>query len=257
MPKRRVTQVEGSPKVLRCIEGDDFEALAEGTARLPAWPSTLQDLIAWPVGIVNRAERSREGLMPIAKLLIHGLLVTGDYSEYECPREMITQIWKALADKGIVDESTCRFTRSCDNDNLPLHVLKFLSEVVDGNNSCIFTDIENCVTEEAKKEMDKMIPHQDKKELSKNQIEKIKAAYQALLEWLIANRHDAFKEQCGSWCIVHKHECPGHARMMSEHQDALRINIAGVRLANRRDSLTSRKECMQCGLCKESYRQRL
>ena len=187
MPKRGVAQPAGAAKVLRCIDCDDFEALGRAFIQEPptllrAGPSTLQELIAWPQDIVNRAEGSREGLTRVAKLLVHGLLVTGDYSGYDCPREMITQIWRVLADKGIVDRSTCRFTRSCDNDNLPLHVLKYLSKVVDGNKSCIFTDIENCVTEAAKKDMDKMIPHQDVKELSKDQVQEIKAAYQDLLE---------------------------------------------------------------------------
>lgn len=227
MPKRRVTQPAGSAKVLRCIDCDDFAAI-QATAQLPAGPSTLQELIAWPLDIVNRAERSREGLTRVAQLLIHGLLVTGDYSGYECPREMITQVWKVLADKGIVDKSTCRFSRSCDNDNLPLHVLKYLSEVVDGNDSCIFTDIENCVTEATQEAMDKMIPHQGEKELSKDQIEEIKAAYQVLLDWLITNRHTAFKEHCASHCIVHDRECPGYARMMGQHVDCLRINTAGT-----------------------------
>ena len=213
------------------FEDDDFEeiARAESEELLPG-PSSEKEIIAWPMDLVHRARQAGSRFSNLVALLQDGYLATSDYSGYDCPREMVTQLFKALKLTNSFPTlccPVCRFTRACDNDKLPLKVLTFLAEEVDHCESCVNTNIENCLLDETKDKLDEMVPHKEKAKITKPEEREIKEAYEQMMQWLIQNRHTAFKERCASECIIHGHECPGHPRQTSDCHGALRVNWGG------------------------------
>ena len=218
-------------KVTTFVE-DDFEAIeiADKAELLPG-PRTREEIVQWPVDIIMRARQAGERFNNMIDMLKEGFLATTDYSGYDCPRELVTQCCAALASTdswpaGVLPVS--RFTRACDNDALPLKVLTYNAETVDCGESCVHTDIENSLIATAISELNKMIPHQDKDRLTKEEEAEVKEAYSKMLLWLIDNRKWAFKEDCSSECIIHDRECVGHPWQTSDCHGALRVNWAGT-----------------------------
>ena len=211
---------------------DDFEAIDIAQKQdLAPGPRTREEIIQWPVDIVMRARQAGERFDNMIDLLKYGFLSTTDYSGYDCPRELVTQCFAALAfthswPPGYTP--AVHFTRACDNDGLPLKVLSYLADVVDRAESCVQTDIENSLVADAIRALDKMIPHQEKDRLSKEEESEVQDSYKQMLHWLIDNRNWVFKEHCASECIIHDQECPGHPRQHEDCDGALRVNWAGT-----------------------------
>ena len=142
-----------------CVSDDDFQSAPEpAPSSLPAGPSTYAEVSRWPFDMLKRA--TSEGVLSVERLhdlFGGGVLINRDYSGYDCPREMLTQLWKAFAiEKLFSTKPTLTFARSCDNAKLPLRVLLHLAQDVDLG-SCVATDIEGCLTPVANNHLDAII----------------------------------------------------------------------------------------------------
>ena len=144
-------------KTWLCLSDDDFTA----TPLLPPGPASYAELSNWPTDLLHRAcDAHGLAVARMRELFRHGLDCNSDYSGYDCPRETLTQLFRAFtsADFFACQHSpSLRFTRSCDNADLPLRVLLHWAQVVDGGDSCVNSDIEGCLTDDAKDHLDKTI----------------------------------------------------------------------------------------------------
>lgn len=210
-----------------CLTDDDFYV----GGSLPTGPASYEELRDWPLDLLHRACRASEpAVNRMRDFVWHGLSCNSDYSGYDCPREMLTQLFKGFthADFFACQHSpSLRFSRSCDNADLPFQVLLYLAEVIDGGDSCVMTDIEGCLTQDAKDHLDKIAERANKILTSTEKKAALKEAFEEMQAWLILNRGSDFTHDFRSPCASHGRACP-LAERLADHDQRLVFNFAGT-----------------------------
>ena len=206
------------------VDDDDFQ-LPSSLPPLPAGPSTYAEISKWPIDMLHRATLSGEVCTQrMQEFFGGGLRVNGDYSGYDCPREMLTQLWKAMALEEVYSVMpTLTFARSCDNAKVPQQALLYLANEVDGGKSCVATDIEKCLTQEATNKLNGFL--NVAKDVGDNA--SFQKAFAEMLGYLLGNLDTVFKPGLAAPCEVHGCECP-HAGALPEGDSALSVNFAGT-----------------------------
>ena len=215
-----------------CFSDDDFEVAPPTPSGPPPGPASYEELSNWPCDLLHRAcSASESAVNRMREFVAHGLQGNSDYSGYDCPREMLTQLFKAFtySDYFACQHSpTLRFTRSCDNADLPLRVLRHLAQVNDRGESCVNTDIEGCLTQEAKDHLDDMVVDANQSSTSNEELKvSLKEAYASMSAWLIENRGSVFAPELCSPCVIHGRDCPMAARL-PDGDGRLLLNFAGT-----------------------------
>ena len=158
------------PKRCACTE-DDFEHVArQGTRRLlMPGPSSREEVALWPQDLVKISKRkaAASGKQEVMQAFFrHGLFNTSDYSGFDGPREMLTQVFRAFlqtqSSSFSINDAVFRVDRACDNSPLPQSALCWIATELDGKDSCVMTDIMSCLTRDAQEEVSNMVPHQGK-----------------------------------------------------------------------------------------------
>ena len=227
---------------VHCTE-DDFDAIAsaelalceaEASKMLPG-PTTWDEVMSWPVDLVSRlkshgGDKKMQTFMDMFKF---GGTHNTDYSGFECPREMMHQLQKVLIDLYKIDGGggnfMHRFVRSCDVGRLQRQVLLYMTTHLDNGKSCVLEDIEGCLDDWVVAELDAMVPHKYKQELTSEQKEEVGKAYADMWAWLVRDRDNILPSPVLSKCLTHGAYCPLFARREeSVDSNALRFNWAGT-----------------------------
>ena len=135
------------------------------------------------------------------------------------PGGIMTQMWTAfrMTDMfGGEDLPQMRFTRSCDNGRLQQQVRVLLATKLDIRESCVFGNIEGCLTDEAKLKIDSLLVDEDV------------AADSRMLTWINENRRSIFCPGLRSPCLIHGTPCGGHPSVAGEPTDAHRFDFAST-----------------------------
>ena len=226
---------------LCCIE-DDFDAIASSQLALieaelskkPPGPTTWEEVISWPEELIYRLKQCDGHKI---KILMDteqfGSLNTTDYSGFDCPREMVFQmqkVFQALYElDGKIGNILHRFVRSCDVGGLQRRVLLWMSNHLDSGKSCVLQDIEGCLDDWVVQELDDMIPHQQKTDLSVAEKAEVAKAYADMWAWLVKDRQKILPDPLLSPCLTHDGYCPLFAwREECDHSKALRLHWAGT-----------------------------
>ena len=119
--------------VKRCAcTDDDFEqiALQRNLPRLQPGPTSVQEVALWPEDLLKLAidkagASGKEQVM--VEFFRYGIGNTTDYSGFDGPREMMTQVYRDIrqrqASSFSIRDARFRFDRACDNFPLPLSVV--------------------------------------------------------------------------------------------------------------------------------------
>ena len=204
------------------LERSDFRSCADGK---PKGPESLQELMDWPSWVTSTVMQDPDRAHRVKQLLQGGVRVVSDYSGLDAPRECLTQLSKALQDDHGV---TARFyfQRSCDHAALPQRVLTYLATEVDAGNSCVFADLEDRLTEDAREQLNTYMPKEDDTKEVKE------LAFQMIRQWVAHNRMHLFHEHATAYCLVHHKECPvltsSYDLSADRYPRPLRMSVAGT-----------------------------
>ena len=220
--------------VASCVSFDDDD-FNDTKNELPAGPKNYGELSYWPRNLLSSAcAASQPAVVRMREFVRYGLNNNSDYSGYDCPREMLTQVWKEMTYCDFFQMQTIpslNFTRACDNADLPLAALRYWAEVVDGSQSCLNTDIEGVLTRRAAQHLDKLELDANKLAAKlETKIDKMKVmteCFSNMQSWLFDNRHIAFTEDFSSPCLIHECAC-ALSQPRAEDDKSLSINWAGT-----------------------------
>lgn len=210
---------------------------------MPAGPTTLEELRAFQVdfrpGIEAHsplwAQRSFSNLQ-------HGIEAVTDYSGMECPRECCRQIgvaWPDLMERVKLElppgQDVFVWSRSSDSDKLCRQVLSSYSEQFDSGRSCVFGDIRERLPRAINDNLDVIARLRDpseKQHMSKRTRQEQAMRLQAVQEFLMDRRDEAFPVHAKSACMVHGRMCStrykARSKQLDMHPARLCLNFAGV-----------------------------
>ena len=210
---------------------DDFNGAVE---ELPSGPNNYEELSQWPLTLLSCAcDASQPAVERLQEFVRHGHN-NSDYSGYDCPRQMLSQVWKAMTYCDFFQlESlpSLTFNRACDCAPLPLQALRYWSEIVDKGTSCLNVDIEGVLKKDSVKHLDKL--ESDAHTMAENlsskaeQMEVLTQCFSSMQSWLVENRGTAFTEDLRSPCLTHGVACP-LAEARAEGDKSLALNWAGT-----------------------------
>ena len=130
-----------------------------------------------------------------------GLWYVSDYSGYDSPREALTILHEALGRHGYPLALAPRYVRACDIGGVQQQILTGVSAASDDGTCCVFKDISERMTQNAKTIMQKMTGGVS----SGTAI--AKEANETFTSWL-RQAESAFNIKATSWCCQHQRACP-------------------------------------------------
>ena len=192
----------------------------------PHGPVRIQEFMSWPTDVIaSIAAWDSDALGNLVGVLRRGLAVNSDYSGMDCPREVLTQCFEAVARFKCIDKNEFRltFSRASDKGQLQKNILTRIATANDG--SCVMGDILERLPKSARKYIAAAAPAKnDPRE------KKIKAN-QHILEWLQQNRGYCFLADARSPCCVHGAQCMVFQDRTSPtegRRHPIRMSVAGV-----------------------------
>lgn len=179
------------------------------SAFLPAGPSTLEELLDWPMQIVqgirsSGAPEDEELALRLQTNFAGGVKAYTDYSGMDCPKEaMRLGVLATEKSFGMTFPSPpFTFVRASDKGLLQQRVLADLAQMDGEPFSCLFGDLLERLPPAARQHLEAALPEQGATKQEKSQ------AYQDIRSWLLSNRAWAFPDDAQSFCYVHGCECP-------------------------------------------------
>ena len=118
----------------------------------PHGPVRIQEFMSWPTDVIaSIAAWDSDALGNLVGVLRRGLAVNSDYSGMDCPREVLTQCFEAVARFKSIDKNEFRltFSRASDKGQLQKKVLTRIATANDG--SCVMGDILERLPKSARK----------------------------------------------------------------------------------------------------------
>ena len=174
------------------------DGLAARAEALKAGPSTLQELFRWPTHVASNL--TGEELNRLKMNIKDGALVISDYSGIDAFRETIEVGIASINHQEKWDmPPTFKFVRACDRARAPQEVLATVSKLYDKNQSCLFTNIEDRLVQQAQDFIAAATPAEDA------DLDAAKKSMQDLTKWLMDNRQWIFKGS--SHCVIHNRQC--------------------------------------------------
>ena len=170
------------------------------SSALPVGPTTFEGLMDWPSFVLQEVMTDESRRQRLLWLFRMGLSVTTAYSGMDAPREALTQLAEAMRVK-FDFWPQIEYVHSCDIAELPQKVLLWLAKEKDFGISCVFSDLEDRLPEDAKSFLQSTEP-----ESTCDKAEKAEA-YKKMWEYLRDNRHACFHQLSTSQCLVHQRQC--------------------------------------------------
>ena len=167
----------------------------------------------------------------------YGINCSGDYSGFDGPREMMTQVYRAFQHRQsssmCLKDAVFRFTRSCDNAVLPQSALIWIAEELDNSESCVLKDVMASLTRDAQDHIENMVPHRQKTfaAMSKEEKNEVSESYKNVQQWLVDHRGTAFGfgDCIRSPCLIHDEDCLVQVAVKEEDDSScLRLSWDGT-----------------------------
>ena len=166
----------------------------------PKGPESFQELMQWPKSHVQTIARDEEMKQRLIKVMRKGIRMQTAFSGMDAPREAMRQIAQGM--RCAFDfRPQIEYTHSCDNAELPQKVLTWLAKEEDAGQSCVFSDLEDRLPDDAKFALQNLAPDPDSNKLEKA------AAYTRIWEYLHDNRQACFNQFSTCFCLVHQKHC--------------------------------------------------
>ena len=187
------------PKRAKLARKGGLEFRARSSS-MPKGPECFEELMEWPSFILKEVVADEERKRRLHQVFRQGLSVTSAYSGMDAPRECLTQVAEAMR---IFCEFWPRieYVHSCDIAELPQKVLRWIAENVDGGQSCVFSDLEDRLPEDAREHLQALAPAENADKETKA------AAYLQMWDYLRDHRHACFHQFGTSFCLVHQRQC--------------------------------------------------
>ena len=194
----------------------------------------------WPslsgTGILALALSScEESLLRLKTNLGRQVILSTDYSGYDCPREAMRCALQGIhAVHGwTFGEPPCKWARCCDSNELSQLILSRISLQESAGGTCLFDDILHRLPIWAREWIASAAAPKDADKESKKQ------ANDTIREWLMKGKSSLFPADATSYCLIHEKMCPVHCMRNADDDDhdggehvnqvrPLRGNISGV-----------------------------
>ena len=168
---------------------------AQRSECFPPGPSSLADLGNWPSDIADMLAKGDEAArLRTHTNLLRKIMVTTDYSGFECPREALrcaVQGLNHIFGWSLSESDAFTWVSSCDNAPIPLEVLQEIHRKLDGGRAdrgCIFRDILSKLPAVAQEWLACAQP-----DANATRAEKVRA-HKEVATWLQANRNLALRQ---------------------------------------------------------------
>ena len=191
--KQKLGQTQSSPS----LQGLQSRQSISST---PKGPANLSGLLDWPGWVITQVTSDANAADRFLKLLRRPVEVTSAYSGLDAPRECLTQLSQALLNLH-EQRIDLNFKSACDMDALPQAVLCHIATVIDGRCSCVFSDLEDRLTMDVRRELDQLMPAAHACREEKQQ------AFAAMHDYLMRGREWIFPPLATSMCKVHGKQC--------------------------------------------------
>ena len=139
-----------------------------------------------------------ERMARFQSMLSCGLWYVSDYSGYDSPREAMRILWEALERCGHPVKCAPQCLRACDIGSVQQEVLGKISTSLDGGASCVFHDISDRLSPDARAVMQKMTGQSQTS--ASCQGTGARDANQNFTEWL-RQAEAAYNPAATSWCL--------------------------------------------------------
>ena len=165
-------------------------------SHLPPGPANFEELVNYPVDLVDDAFKSNERKQRCMSLLREGLIEHSDYSGISAEREAKRLLFQVLhEDYGL--SVPHNFIKSCDIDPDCQAVLVHTSDTLDEQRSCVFKDIREQIHPVAQAFCEEALASADP-----DSIDLFEAAYKKIFQYLLATENGAFAVNEEADCML-------------------------------------------------------
>ena len=174
----------------KCKRGSLADLISK--SHLPPGPANFEELMNYPVDLVDDAFKSNERKQRCMSLLREGLIEHSDYSGISAEREAKRLLFQVLHEEYGLSVPH-HFIKSCDIDPDCQAVLVHASDTLDEQRSCVFKDIREQIHPVAQAFCEEVLASADP-----DSIDLLEAAYKKIFQYLLATENGAFavNEDC-------------------------------------------------------------